>query len=37
MTEVLETQETRDTGVKGISHWIGGRSVAGTSGRTGPV
>ncbi len=37
MTEVLETQETRDAGVKGISHWIGGRSVAGTSGRTGPV
>jgi malonate-semialdehyde dehydrogenase (acetylating) / methylmalonate-semialdehyde dehydrogenase len=37
MTEVLETQETRDTGVKGINHWIGGRSVAGTSGRTGPV
>jgi malonate-semialdehyde dehydrogenase (acetylating)/methylmalonate-semialdehyde dehydrogenase len=37
MTEVLDTQETRDTVVKGISHWIGGRSVAGTSGRTGPV
>jgi malonate-semialdehyde dehydrogenase (acetylating)/methylmalonate-semialdehyde dehydrogenase len=37
MTEVLETQETRHAGVKGINHWIGGRSVAGTSGRTGPV
>jgi malonate-semialdehyde dehydrogenase (acetylating) / methylmalonate-semialdehyde dehydrogenase len=37
MTEVLETQETRDTGVKGINHWIGGRSVAGKSGRSGPV
>jgi malonate-semialdehyde dehydrogenase (acetylating) / methylmalonate-semialdehyde dehydrogenase len=37
MTEVLETQDTRATGVKGIAHWIGGRSVAGTSGRTGPV
>ena len=25
------------TGVMRISHWIGGRSVAGTSGRTSPV
>ena len=38
MTEVVaaptkrETQESRR-----ISHWIGGRSVAGESGRAGPV
>jgi malonate-semialdehyde dehydrogenase (acetylating) / methylmalonate-semialdehyde dehydrogenase len=37
MTEVLEQQQARDTGVTRISHWIGGRSVEGQSGRTGPV
>jgi malonate-semialdehyde dehydrogenase (acetylating)/methylmalonate-semialdehyde dehydrogenase len=33
MTETIEAPPT----VKQISHWIGGRSVAGTSGRTSPV
>ena len=37
MTEVLEAQTERGSDVKRISHWIGGRSVAGESGRTGPV
>jgi malonate-semialdehyde dehydrogenase (acetylating)/methylmalonate-semialdehyde dehydrogenase len=37
MTDVLEQQQARDTGVTRISHWIGGRSVEGQSGRTGPV
>src|SRR5215208_957398 len=37
MTEVLEQQQARDTGVTRISHWIGGRSVEGRSGRSGPV
>jgi malonate-semialdehyde dehydrogenase (acetylating)/methylmalonate-semialdehyde dehydrogenase len=40
MSEVVfETEEQADRGheVARISHWIGGRSVAGTSGRNGPV
>src|SRR5919109_90450 len=38
MTEVLEKQAERRTGELGrISHWIGGQSVAGESGRSGPV
>src|SRR5919112_1257138 len=37
MTEVLEQQQARDTGVTRISHWIGGKSVEGRSGRSGPV
>src|SRR5215204_5978065 len=37
MTEVLEQEQARDTGVKRISHWIGGRPVPGQSGRSGPV
>jgi malonate-semialdehyde dehydrogenase (acetylating) / methylmalonate-semialdehyde dehydrogenase len=38
MTEVLEKREERPAGELGrISHWIGGQSVAGESGRTGPV
>ncbi len=37
MTEVLEAQTERGSDVKRISHWIGGRSVAGESGRSGPV
>src|SRR4051794_34963416 len=37
MTEVLEAQTERASDVKRISHWIGGRSVAGESGRSGPV
>jgi malonate-semialdehyde dehydrogenase (acetylating) / methylmalonate-semialdehyde dehydrogenase len=37
MTEVLEAQTERSSDVKRISHWIGGRSVAGESGRSGPV
>jgi malonate-semialdehyde dehydrogenase (acetylating)/methylmalonate-semialdehyde dehydrogenase len=37
MTEVLEQQKAGEIGVKRISHWIGGRSVPGESGRSGPV
>jgi malonate-semialdehyde dehydrogenase (acetylating) / methylmalonate-semialdehyde dehydrogenase len=37
MTEVLEKQQERGTGLGRISHWIGGQSVAGESGRSGPV
>jgi malonate-semialdehyde dehydrogenase (acetylating)/methylmalonate-semialdehyde dehydrogenase len=37
MTEVLETQQERGAEVSRISHWIGGRLVPGTSGRSGPV
>jgi malonate-semialdehyde dehydrogenase (acetylating) / methylmalonate-semialdehyde dehydrogenase len=33
MTETIEAPAA----VEQISHWIGGRSVAGTSGRSGPV
>ena len=35
MTESERTAET--SGVKPIHHWIGGKSVPGTSGRSGPV
>ena len=37
MTEVLEKQQERSTELGRISHWIGGQSVAGESGRSGPV
>ncbi len=42
MTELASTPgerapETRDAAITPIHHWIGGRSVEGTSGRTGPV
>ena len=37
MTEVLEKQEERGTELGRISHWIGGQSVAGESGRNGPI
>ena len=37
MTEVLEAQTERSGEVARISHWIGGRRVAGESGRSGPV
>jgi malonate-semialdehyde dehydrogenase (acetylating) / methylmalonate-semialdehyde dehydrogenase len=37
MTEILEQEQARETGAKQISHWIGGRSVPGRSGRSGPV
>ncbi|MDQ2964885.1 MAG: CoA-acylating methylmalonate-semialdehyde dehydrogenase [Chloroflexota bacterium] len=40
MTQVAETGAARGEGAKAperINHWIGGRLVAGTSGRTGPV
>src|ERR671914_211293 len=37
MTEVLEKQEARSTELGRVSHWIGGRVVAGESGRSGPV
>src|SRR5438132_13163490 len=37
MTELATPPVDERTGVKRISHWIGGRLVAGTSGRSGPV
>jgi malonate-semialdehyde dehydrogenase (acetylating) / methylmalonate-semialdehyde dehydrogenase len=37
MTELATPPAAGQTGVTRISHWIGGRSVAGTSGRTSPV
>jgi malonate-semialdehyde dehydrogenase (acetylating)/methylmalonate-semialdehyde dehydrogenase len=37
MTELATPPAAEQTGVTRISHWIGGRSVAGTSGRTSPV
>ena len=37
MTEVLEQQQERPTELGRVSHWIGGQTVAGESGRTGPV
>src|SRR5918992_3127608 len=37
MTEVLEQQDAPGTELGRVSHWIGGRTVAGESGRSGPV
>src|SRR5579862_9538447 len=37
MTELATPPVEERTGVTRISHWIGGKSVAGESGRTGPV
>jgi malonate-semialdehyde dehydrogenase (acetylating)/methylmalonate-semialdehyde dehydrogenase len=37
MTELLEQKDTRSTTLGRISHWIGGESVRGESGRSGPV
>ena len=37
MTEVLEQKEARGTELGRINHWIGGQSVAGASGRSGPI
>ena len=37
MTELATPPVEREQDVKRISHWIGGRIVAGTSGRSGPV
>jgi malonate-semialdehyde dehydrogenase (acetylating)/methylmalonate-semialdehyde dehydrogenase len=37
MTELATPPAAEQTGVTRISHWIGGRTVAGTSGRTSPV
>ena len=37
MTEVAAPPVERAEDVKSISHWIGGRTVAGESGRSGPV
>ncbi len=37
MTELASAPVEERTDVKRISHWIGGRSVAGGSGRSGPV
>jgi len=37
MTELATPPVDERTGVKHISHWIGGRIVAGESGRSGPV
>jgi len=37
VTQVAQAPGTTDAKVRRISHWIGGRSVAGESGRSGPV
>jgi malonate-semialdehyde dehydrogenase (acetylating) / methylmalonate-semialdehyde dehydrogenase len=37
MTEVLEQKEAQATDLGRVSHWIGGETVGGQSGRTGPV
>jgi malonate-semialdehyde dehydrogenase (acetylating) / methylmalonate-semialdehyde dehydrogenase len=38
MTQVAEPKvEPRESGLERINHWIGGKRVAGTSGRRGPV
>jgi malonate-semialdehyde dehydrogenase (acetylating) / methylmalonate-semialdehyde dehydrogenase len=37
MTEVLERKDTQKAELGRVSHWIGGRSVPGKSGRSGPV
>src|ERR671920_1031326 len=37
MTELATPPVAREQDVKRISHWIGGRLVEGTSGRSGPV
>src|SRR5688500_5367682 len=37
MTEVLERKQERGAELGRVSHWIDGKAVAGTSGRTGPV
>ena len=37
MTELATPPAERSEGVARITHWIGGRAVEGTSGRTGPV
>src|SRR5437764_15277593 len=37
MTELAAPPREAGTGVKRISHWIGGRAVPGESGRSGPV
>jgi malonate-semialdehyde dehydrogenase (acetylating) / methylmalonate-semialdehyde dehydrogenase len=37
MTEVLEKQEAKGTQVGRVSHWIDGQTVAGESGRSGPI
>jgi malonate-semialdehyde dehydrogenase (acetylating) / methylmalonate-semialdehyde dehydrogenase len=37
MTEVLERADTQKTELGRVSHWIGGGSVPGESGRSGPV
>jgi malonate-semialdehyde dehydrogenase (acetylating) / methylmalonate-semialdehyde dehydrogenase len=37
MTEVLERKGTQKTELGRVSHWIGGQSVPGESGRSGPV
>jgi malonate-semialdehyde dehydrogenase (acetylating) / methylmalonate-semialdehyde dehydrogenase len=37
MTELLEQKEARSTELGRVSHWIGGQTVPGESGRSGPV
>jgi malonate-semialdehyde dehydrogenase (acetylating)/methylmalonate-semialdehyde dehydrogenase len=37
MTEVLERKGTQKTDLGRVSHWIGGQTVAGESGRSGPI
>jgi malonate-semialdehyde dehydrogenase (acetylating) / methylmalonate-semialdehyde dehydrogenase len=37
VTDVLDAEAERDSGLGRVSHWIGGRIVPGESGRSGPV
>jgi len=37
MTELLEQKESQSTELGRVSHWIGGQTVPGESGRSGPV
>src|ERR687898_2963514 len=37
MTELLEQKSAQSTELGRVSHWIGGQSVAGESGRSGPI
>ena len=37
MTEIAEAPTGRTAGIARINHWIGGATVPGASGRTGPV
>src|SRR5919106_1378883 len=37
MTELLEKEKAQSTELGRVSHWIGGQTIAGESGRSGPV